>query len=71
MKTQTWNTIRVGSKIKLLKDKMFNSFEGKIKLKAGKYIITGFWGNVCNVRSLDNINLYIPSIQLKKFENIN
>lgn len=73
MKPTFWNKVYRGSKITLKKDKQFNGINGKQTLKAGNYYITGFWANICglNTKNPNGENEFIiPSIQLKKFENI-
>jgi hypothetical protein len=71
MKYQTWDKVRVGTKVVLARDTRIASFGGGKVLKAGKYKINGFWANVCSLSNgVDIDNFVMQSEDLKRFEGI-
>jgi hypothetical protein len=77
MKTQKYDEIKRGSKIKLLKNTEFLTFGNeKVILQKGYYFIIGFWANVCGLSKdkddikKQNCQFDILAFALTNFENI-
>ena len=63
----SWDKVHRASKIHLMRDSTFPTFEGRTHtLKAGDYIIEGFYADVVKLQR-DNVDYCIPSIRLKEF----